>query len=78
MKKMVTMGELITDTDMSAYSDRLWKLAYERGKNERFVRCKDCANWDTDWHSRQADHHYCWMVDLVTDGEFYCAYSERR
>lgn len=31
------------DTDMSEYSDRLWKLAYERGKAEGVVRCRDCV-----------------------------------
>lgn len=34
--------------DLSGYSDKLWKAAYERGKAEaqaEIVRCKDCKHW---------------------------------
>lgn len=33
--------------DLSAYSDKLWKLAYERGKAEaqaEVIRCRDCKH----------------------------------
>lgn len=41
--EVVTFDDIITvivnaptvDTDLSEYSDKLWKEAYERGKNER-------------------------------------------
>ena len=37
------------------------------------VRCHYCKNWDLDGESRMDPHiHYCWMIDLFTDGEFYC------
>ena len=66
------------DTDISEYSDRLWKLAYERGQKEAVVRCKDCKNWDHSWKSTSPDHHYCPFIDWPTSESFYCARAERR
>lgn len=43
------------------------------------VRCDACKNWDLDWSStRDPDLHYCWMIDLFTDGKFYCKDGDRR
>ena len=43
------------------------------------VRCKDCKNWDREWTpERNPKVHYCWMIDLFTDGEFYCKDGDRR
>ena len=44
------------------------------------VRCRDCKNWETDWkpnHSIDGEH-FCPMISLVTSGEWFCAYGERR
>lgn len=44
------------------------------------VRCRDCVYWDTDWkpnHSIDGEH-FCPMISLVTSGEWFCAYGERR
>lgn len=44
------------------------------------VRCKDCENWDTDWcpsHSAKGEH-WCGMIDLVTEPDFFCGYGERK
>lgn len=43
------------------------------------IRCKDCANWDTEWTPSSGDgSHYCPMIDLETNESFYCASSERK
>lgn len=45
------------------------------------VRCKDCVNWQIEWepnHCEGKPHHYCGMVDQVTDQYFFCGYRERR
>ena len=43
------------------------------------IRCKDCKNWDTTWQNNFApNHYYCPMIDLVRNGDFYCADAERK
>lgn len=42
------------------------------------VRCKDCINWQSDWDTSTDGYHYCAMVDIVIDGDFYCKDGERR
>lgn len=45
----------------------------------KLIRCKDCANWDTEWTPSSGDgSHYCPMIDLVTNDAFYCAASSER
>ena len=46
----------------------------------KVVQCKDCVNWQTDWKPRSVKDgtHFCAMVDLFTDGEWYCADGEPR
>ena len=71
---------LSTISDISEYSDRLWILAYERGKNEGIVRCKDCTYYDWTWVDKleRNNNHYCPIIDSVTDIDFFCAKGERR
>ena len=42
------------------------------------VRCKDCVNWQTDWDTSYDGCHYCSMIDIVIDGDFYCKDGERK
>lgn len=42
------------------------------------VRCKDCVNWQTDWDTSYDGYHYCSMIDIVIDGDFYCKDGERK
>ena len=68
------------DTDISGYSDRLWKLAYERGKTEGVVRCKDCTYYDWTWVDKleKNNNHYCPIIDSVIDVNFFCAKGDRK
>ena len=78
--------------DLSGYSDKLWKAAYERGKAEaldEIIRCKDCVK-----HNKGHGYYYdgtfigikdcCPLVEIrgrAQGHEFdyqYCAYAERR
>ena len=47
---------------------------------EEVVRCRDCANWQTDWYLNDPskNEHYCAMIDLFTTGGFFCADGERK
>lgn len=42
------------------------------------VRCKDCVNWQTEWGTSYDGYHYCAMIDIVIDGDFYCKDGERK
>ena len=57
--------------DLSEYSDKLWRSAYERGKRDaqpEIIRCKDC---------RHDDH--CAIQDTARTGNtFFCGAAERR
>ena len=66
--------------DISEYSDKLWKAAYERGKAEaqaEIVRCKDCKQFrrwiDTDicfcdiTESEMSDNDFCSKAERITD-----------
>lgn len=63
--------------DFPKYSDKLWKTAYERGKEDaepEIIRCKDCRWWlDPD------EPDGCARRDgLVTAREnSFCSYGER-
>lgn len=70
------------DIDLSGYSDRLWKGAHERGKQDAMaaiVRCKDCkyAHMTMDGECKYCD---IWFPDepVYTEGDYYCASGERR
>ena len=43
------------------------------------IRCKDCKYWDTTWESDYApNYHFCPMLGMMREGDFYCADAERR
>lgn len=43
------------------------------------VRCKGCKEWDTSWNPTASENvHYCPMIDLSTDGNFYCGWGARK
>lgn len=44
---------------------------------EKIIHCRDCENWQTSW-TASGGGHYCGMIDLETDGDFYCFFSERQ
>ena len=65
--------------DLSGYSDKLWKAAYERGKAEaqaEIVRCNECRYRDPEDHKCDCGHDIIWQ--LPRDDKWYCADAERR
>ena len=43
------------------------------------VRCKECANYDTDWTSEMVpDRHYCLVMDGMMPKDGFCHKAERR
>ena len=58
--------------DLSEYSEKLWKAAYERGKAEaqdEIVRCKDCRFYKSDG---------CFFSTAETIEDEFCSWAERR
>ena len=67
-----------TPPDMSGYSDRLWKMAYERGKAEsqpEIIHCKDCRYSERDSIFGGRFCHYDGKADVVK-GDHYCGHAE--
>ena len=78
--------------DLSEYSDKLWRSAYERGKAEaqaKIIRCRDCKWWGYDddtgvvrvCHAAKHGHissHWDIHIFRTYRGDFYCADAERR
>ena len=80
--------------DLSEYSDKLWKAAYERGKAEaqdEIVRCKDCKHQVKEWRTdkRLKDKGYmvcgckvvgdaCGYWALLGQDDDFCSCAERR
>ena len=65
--------------DLSGYSDKLWKKAYERGKAKaqaEIVRCNDCRYRDPEDHKCDCGHDIIWQ--LPRDDKWYCADAGRR
>lgn len=62
------------DADMSEYSDRLWKLAYERGKNERFVTCKYCKNRPFKIHEDREPNGFNLDARMIDNFSYYCPF----
>ena len=65
--------------DLSEYSDKLWRAAYERGKKEAqadIVRCKDCKYHDENW--RRVSPMWLPCMDMRMGSNWYCGYAERR
>ena len=61
------------DIDLSAYSDKLWRAAYERGKKEaqpEVIRCKDCK-----WKEGSECVRFADIRPFPTD---FCSRAERR
>lgn len=58
--------------EFAEYCDRLWKIAYERGKTEGVIRCRDCKYY----------HHvfctYIYQIFNKVPSDFYCGYAERK
>lgn len=69
----VVKGMPSAQPDLSGYSDKLWRAAYERGKKEAqadIVRCKDCKHF--------AGEGMCCANDIIVQFDhFYCYYGER-
>ena len=45
------------------------------------VRCKNCMHWDTGWEPvgiHYKEVHWCTLNDTYPDGDFFCAYADRR
>jgi hypothetical protein len=53
---------------------RLWKLAYERGKNERFVMCKDCINRPFKINKDRESYGFNLDARMKNDFEYYCPF----
>lgn len=76
--------------DLSEYSDKLWRNAYERGKRDaksEIVRCKDCKHQEKFFHEdkrRKEGGYYIFGCELddeyshVCLDEDFCNYAERR
>lgn len=69
--------------DLSGYSDKLWKLAYERGKAEvqaEIVRCKDCKYWHREMRNgiEYFNFSLCELKHYGDGHNFYCADAKRR
>ena len=68
--------------DLSSYSDKLWRNAYERGRKEameEIIRCKDCK-WG-DWYTSVDRKRYCYCMETGNGGrteDDFCSYAERR
>ena len=62
------------DADLSEYCDKLWKTAYEHGKQDAqpdIVHCKDCR-W---WGVSNTCVHWDGLVTAPANG--FCSYGER-
>ena len=68
--------------DISEYSDKLWRNAYERGKRDaqpEIIRCKDCK-WG-DWYTSVEGKRYCYCMETDNGGrteDDFCSKAERR
>ena len=66
--------------DLSDYSDKLWRSAYERGKREaqtEIIHCRECEYGEQDEYERW----YCRSLGCQVgdeDGSGFCADAERR
>ena len=76
-----TIGALPSaQPDLSEYSDKLWRNAYERGKAEaqaEIIRCKDCKWSDISAMGHLAVcNHARGLIDASPNS--YCNFAERR
>ena len=59
--------------DLSGYSDRLWKAAYERGKAEAqpdIIHCGECKYYD--------NSDGCFFSTATTGADGFCHWAERK
>ena len=42
------------------------------------IFCDKCKHWDKEWKSEWENTHYCPMIDLVADADFFCMDGERK
>lgn len=59
--------------DLSGYSDRLWKAAYERGKAEAqadIIHCGECKYY--------GDSDGCFFSTATTGADGFCHWAERK
>lgn len=64
--------------DLSSYSDKLWRSAYERGKRDAqpdIIRCRDCYWWTKQEDSLQGR---CDRYGTYPTGYWYCAAARER
>ena len=71
--------------DLSSYSDKLWRSAYERGKAEaqaEIIRCRDCKHWREGTAYSYCDKlHGMGVLDIydyMTSEDDFCSMAERR
>ena len=71
--------------DLSSYSDKLWRNAYERGKAEaqaEIIRCRDCKHWREGTAYSYCDKlHGMGVLDIydyMTSEDDFCSMAERR
>lgn len=70
--------------DLSEYSDKLWRSAYERGKAEaqaEIVRCKDCKHFIKDHGWNRIEYTVCSISPIhkvIRQPDDFCSRSERR
>jgi len=61
------------DTDISEYSDKLWKNAYERGKADRpqgeWIYCEDYVGHDG-YKCSECGFFVPWCYDVYADSNF--------
>lgn len=70
--------------DLSSYSDKLWRNAYERGKAEaqaEIVRCKDCKHFIKDHGWNRIEYTVCSISPIhkvIRQPDDFCSKAERR
>lgn len=65
--------------DLSEYSDKLWKAAYERGKADaqsEIIRCKDCKWFEPADSDEDSNWCFCW--ENICEENAFCSYAERK
>ena len=68
------------DTDLSRYSDKLWKNGYERGKKDtqqEITRCENCKYYQD--NNDGYPHPDCkWNKNETPDEDDFCSGAERK
>lgn len=67
--------------DLSEYSDKLWRNAYERGKAEaqaEIIRCRDCFWYRHNNHGHTWCDHPTGLIGFKVEPTDYCSKGVRR